>query len=207
MHCYCVRHGQTEYNAEGRIQGQSDAPLSQLGVQQAAAVAAALAALPIEALYASPLQRAIETARPVATALKLPIRTDRRLMELNAGIFEDQLREEMRVAYPEVMACWMHGDLDYAIPGGESRRQLAARGVAAFRAMHAAGHQRVAVVSHGGLLTATLKTLLPQPPQLDPFSLANGSITEIDFTPERCILLALNRTEHLQGIASNGGDL
>ena len=70
MIVYCIRHGESTYNAEGRIQGQSDVPLSQLGLRQSEAVAAALAGLPVEAIYSSPLERASQTAARVADALQ-----------------------------------------------------------------------------------------------------------------------------------------
>jgi probable phosphoglycerate mutase len=208
MLLYCVRHGQSRYNAEGRIQGQSDAPLSELGYRQGTATAEALATLPIEAVYSSPLVRALETARPIAAALRLPVQSDPRLMELNAGIFENQLRTAMQVSYPEVMACWMRGDPDYAIPGGESRRDLMHRGAAVFRSIYAAGHRQAVVVAHGGLLVAAFKALLKAGPELHPFSLQNGSITRLELTAEAAILVTINQVDHLQGVGfGTGGDL
>ncbi|KKK94352.1 hypothetical protein LCGC14_2683730, partial [marine sediment metagenome] len=68
MLLYCIRHGESTYNAEGRIQGQSDVPLSELGRRQGEAVAAALRAEPVEAIYSSPLRRAMQTAEPLADA-------------------------------------------------------------------------------------------------------------------------------------------
>ena len=73
MILYCVRHGESVYNAEGRIQGRLNVPLSELGRRQSAAAAAALASLSADALYASPLRRAMETAEIIADALGLPI--------------------------------------------------------------------------------------------------------------------------------------
>ncbi len=151
---HLVRHGETTYNAEGRIQGQSDAPLSTLGRRQSEAVASALAIVSVEAIYSSPLRRAMETAQYVADRLQLPIETDRRLMELDAGVFEGRLRSDLTVDFPQELARWLGGDDDFAIPTGESRRELAERGCAALRAIAAAGHREVAVVTHGGLLSA-----------------------------------------------------
>ena len=176
---YLVRHGETTYNAEGRIQGQSDARLSDLGRRQSQAVAESLAALPIEAVYASPLRRALETARYIAEMHGLTIQPDPRLMELDAGVFEGRLQSELAAVHPTELAQWLGGDEDFAIPGGESRRQLMLRGCEAIRAIASAGHREVVVVSHGGLISVVLRSLLKLSQPLPPFSLENGSITQV----------------------------
>ena len=130
MWLYCVRHGESVHNAEGRIQGQLDVPLSDFGRRQGEAIAEALAALPIDAIYASPLLRALETAQIVARRLRLPIRTDDRLKEINVGVFQDRLRAEVAQLYPDEFARWTSGEPDFAVPGGESRRDLQERGCA-----------------------------------------------------------------------------
>ena len=96
---YCVRHGQSLYNAEGRIQGQSGSGLSELGRRQSQAAAQVLCDQPIDAVYSSPLQRAMETAEAIAAALDLPIRTEPRLMEINAGILQNQIRADLERLY------------------------------------------------------------------------------------------------------------
>lgn len=208
MILHCVRHGESLYNAEGRIQGQSDVPLSELGRRQSQAVAAALAGLPIEAIYASPLRRAMQTARPVAEGLNLEIETDPRLMEVHAGVFQDKLRVDLDRSYPSEYARWRSGDPDFAIPGGESRRDLGRRGREVFEEIGRGGHQRVAVVTHGGLLAAALKALLEIPAERHPFVLQNGSITQLELTDGQVKLVALNRVDHLREVGFGGrGDL
>jgi broad specificity phosphatase PhoE len=206
---YLIRHGETTYNAEGRIQGQSDAPLSDLGHRQSQAAAESLAALPVEAVYSSPLSRAMETARRIAEKHRLTVQTDPRLMELNAGVFERRLRSELADAYPTELAQWLGGDEDFVIPGGESRRQLTVRGCEAIRLIASAGHREVVVVAHGGLLSATLRSLLNMEQPLPPFSLQNGSITRVTVDDRgQFALVSLNEVEHLRMIGiSDGGDL
>ncbi len=206
---YLVRHGETTYNAEGRIQGQSDAPLSELGHRQSRAVAEALATTAIEAIYSSPLRRARESAAPIAERLGLTVRTDPRLMELDAGLFEGRLRSELATQYAAELARWLGGDDDFAIPGGESRRQLAQRGCEALRAIAAAGHRQTVIVTHGGLLSASLRTLLSLPQPLPPFSLQNGSITRVAVDGRgQFALVSLNDIEHLRATGLSGsGDL
>jgi probable phosphoglycerate mutase len=208
MLLYCVRHGESAYNAEGRIQGQSDVSLSELGHHQSRAVAAALQGLPVEAIYASPLRRAMQTAQPVAEALGLPIRTDPRLMEVHAGVFQDRLRSELDGLFPDEYARWKSGDPDFAIPGGESRRDLMRRGREVFEDIARADCRQVVVVAHGGLLTAALKALLGIPAQRHPLFLLNCSISRAELGNGQVRLLSLNQVDHLHEVGyGSGGDL
>jgi broad specificity phosphatase PhoE len=209
MILYCVRHGESVYNAEGRIQGQSDVPLSDLGRRQSDAVARALEGRPIEALYSSPLRRAMETARVVADALGLEIRTDARLMEIHAGIFQDKLRAELEQLCPNEYARWRSGDPDFAIPGGESRRELARRGLEALDAIRQAGHDEVALVGHGRLLVVTLAALVDPSARKQLPSLNNGSLTTVRFDADgRVQVLSSNHVDHLGDVDTGGqGDL
>ncbi|HUY31556.1 MAG TPA: histidine phosphatase family protein [Pirellulales bacterium] len=211
MLIYLVRHGESSYNLERRLQGQSDEPvLSPRGRQHAAAVAAALGELPIEAIYSSPLRRAMETAHPVAEALKLPVFTDDRLKEIDIGVFQGLLASEIGDRYPRETASWRSQDPDFRIPGGESRRELMGRADAALRAVHDAGYRQVAVIAHGGVLAAAIKALLGVPAERNPFMLYNGSISQLDWAVQ-VKLATLNQTDHLRlagcELATRGGDL
>lgn len=197
MILYCVRHGESVYNAERRIQGQSNVPLSPLGQKQSQAVAAALARLRIDAVYASPLSRALETAQIVANALELEVHVDERLQEINAGIFQDLRFDEIAERHPREAARWRAGDPDFVIPDGESRRDLMKRGLAAFEEIRSKEFAQVVVVAHGGILAAALKALLEIPAAQNPFNLYNASISRLEWT-KRVRLLTLNETGHLR---------
>lgn len=210
MLLFCVRHGESVYNAQGRIQGHSDVPLSDLGRRQAGAVSEALRREAIEVIYSSPLRRALETAEPIARALKIPLRIEPRLIEIDVGVFQDRTAEELRVEKPEALARWRSGDPDYSIPGGESRRAVARRGEEAFRAIHQSGFGRVLITAHGGVIVATVKSLLGIPLEDPPYALENASITRLEWdeSRQRPRLQAFNQTDHLQGIGrGTAGDL
>ncbi len=196
MIIYCVRHGESCYNAEGRLQGQSQTPLSPLGLMQAEAMAGALAGQPITAIYASQLPRALQTAEALSRRLNVSVATDDRLMEIDVGVFQDLLHVEIADRYPQETALWRASDPDYRIPGGESRRDLMTRARGAFDEIRAAEHQQVAVVSHGGLIAAAFKSLLDVPADRNPFTLYNASISELVWRREPK-LLTLNQVEHL----------
>lgn len=210
MLLYCIRHGETTYNAEGRIQGQLDTQLTELGKKQALAVAKALTGLPIELVVSSPLARAYTTAQPLAAALGVDIRTDDRLKEINAGIFQNLVPAEMGERFPEETARWKSHDPDYRIPGGESRRELMERGAAALGELLRSSLKCAAVVAHGGLLTAAFKGLLEIPAERSPFMLYNGSINLLEFNGQ-IRLMSLNEINHLRDgdgtLQSRLGDL
>jgi broad specificity phosphatase PhoE len=197
---YLIRHGESLYNAEGRIQGQSDVELSPLGLRQAAAIAEAFGDEPLDAVFASPLRRAMQTAEPIAARFGLPIRPDDRLMEIHAGIFQGLLWAEIEAKFPEAARPWREQHPDYVIPGGESRRSLMVRGRAAFESIRELPFRRVAVVSHGGILAAALKSLLQMPAEINPFSLYNASISKLAWD-QRVKLLTLNQLDHLRAAA------
>ncbi|HEX4780311.1 MAG TPA: histidine phosphatase family protein [Usitatibacter sp.] len=148
-----VRHGQTHWNVEARIQGQGDSDLTDEGVAQAEAIGARLAGEPIDVVVASDLGRALETARRIVKRTGHAIATDARLRERNFGRGEGMTYEEVDRAYPGAFARVRDVDPDFVVPGGESRRQFHERVCTAFDAI-AAEHagKTVLVVTHGGVL-------------------------------------------------------
>ncbi len=210
MIVHCVRHGESEFNSEGRVQGHLDVPLSELGRRQAAAVATALAAEPSEIIFASPLRRARETADIIAQRLGLVIETDPRLKEINVGIFQGKRRDELPQLYPEEFARWKRDEPDFIIPGGESRKELERRGLEAFEAIRRSSRREAIVVAHGRLLIVTMRAMVPDVADLRKSSgLENGSISTLALTaPGRAELVRFNNVEHLASVGMSGlGDL
>ncbi len=154
-----VRHGQTDWNLEGRYQGQSDTPLNENGRIQARLLAKKLGGFSFAAIYASDLERTRETAAIIGGALGLPVTLDQRLREINQGQWEGQLVEHIRERYAEL---WRQRSLDPASlrpPGGETVAEVAARVYAVLDDV-ARRHPNasVVIVSHGiSLATAICK--------------------------------------------------
>ncbi len=208
MKLFCVRHGETVYNLEGRVQGQFDSELSLLGRKQCEAVANALAGRPCDVVIASPLRRARETARYVADKLQVALEFEPRLMEINAGIFQGHIWHELAERFPHEFSQWRSNDPDYQIPHGESRRELMQRTSEALHEIRSAGHKNVMVVSHGGALASAFKALFGIPAEINPFELSNGSISTLHWREsEQIKLLGLNDVSHLHGLQSGGIDL
>ncbi|MCU0713335.1 MAG: histidine phosphatase family protein [Pirellula sp.] len=206
MLIYIIRHGESLFNRENRIQGQTDVALSPFGEQQAVAIAECFKPGDIDAVISSPLQRAYQTARPLAERLDLEIQTLDDLKEIHAGIFSGLLWSEIENRFPEYSAGWNNMEYDFVIPSGESRRQLQERGVRALEHIATLPFERVAVVAHGGVLCAALKGLLRVPPETNPFSLFNASISRLSWNG-KWSLLTLNQMEHLEkaGVAKEVG--
>jgi probable phosphoglycerate mutase len=148
-----VRHGETAWNAERRVQGQLDIPLNLIGLAQAQAVGAALAGERFSAIYSSDLSRAHQTAAPAAHALRLEVALDERLRERHYGVFETLTYAECETRYPEDFARFLAREPEFDFRTGESLRAFAERSlrcVADLAARHAG--ENVLVFTHGGVL-------------------------------------------------------
>ena len=148
-----VRHGETEWNTERRIQGHIDIGLNQTGLRQAALAGRWLRDAGISAVYGSDLTRARVTAQTIAAALGLEMAVVPEMRERCYGIFEGLTYAEAKARYPEAYAAFEARDPDYAYESGESLKALFARVTGKLKEI-AAAHpgQNVVVVSHGGVL-------------------------------------------------------
>jgi probable phosphoglycerate mutase len=148
-----IRHGETAWNAEGRVQGQTDVPLSAQGAAQALALAAALAGERFAALYTSDLARVRQTAAPAARVLGLAPRLEAALRERHYGKFETLTYAEARERYPLDFARFKAKEPGYDFESGESLARFSRRALAcvATIARRHAGEQ-VLVFTHGGVL-------------------------------------------------------
>jgi probable phosphoglycerate mutase len=148
-----LRHGETAWNAEQRIQGQLDTPLNDTGRWQAERLGQALSDAGVQAIYSSDLQRARDTAAPLARLTGLAVREDPQLRERHFGQWQGELHDDIVQRWPAAAQAWRQRDPDFAPPGGETLAAFHARAVAAYAAI-ARAHpgQCVAVFAHGGLL-------------------------------------------------------
>jgi broad specificity phosphatase PhoE len=182
---YLIRHARTAWNNSLRMQGWHDEPLDDAGRAQAHALARRLSGERLSALYSSPLARARETAEIVAQAHGLAVRCDDRLRERNLGEWTGLTMEEAQARHPELdlRDDWRsHGP-----PGGENQATLAARVAEVMESVlqeHPLG--AVAVVSHGGALSAYLAHLLGIPPERPvSFAFPNTGLARVSVRPAR----------------------
>jgi broad specificity phosphatase PhoE len=145
---YLARHGQTAYNAEPRFQGRLPVPLDPTGRAQAAELAERAVPYGFAVLYASPLERALETARVVGDKIGLEPRLDARLAETDCGDWTGRAMPEVQAEDAARFQEWVDGDPDFRFPGGESFAEQAKRVQAAIADIRAAPERPVLVVCH-----------------------------------------------------------
>lgn len=207
-----VRHGETPWNAERRIQGHTDIGLDREGVHQAILAARWLAALPERptVLYSSDLLRARMTAEHLARKLELPVRLAPELRERRYGFFEGLTYDEARARHPEDYAAFEHRLPDYAFPhGGESLVTFFARVTARLQAIAAAhAGETVAVVTHGGVLDIVNRFVRGNPLELPrDFHIPNAGLNWVTADAAGWRIDAWGDTRHLDHGALDELDL
>lgn len=202
---FALRHGETAWNVDQRIQGQLDVPLNDRGREQAARLALALQGEDLAAVHSSDLSRAAATAQAVAEACGLVVQPDAALRERGFGRFEGQTYTQIEAQWPEDALRWRKRDPDFAPGGGETLRDFSARCVAVLtRLAHAHRGQAIAVVAHGGVLDclyrAAARVALDAPRT---WQLGNAAINRVLFNGEGFVLVGWNDHGHLQGLGDD----
>ena len=200
MKLILVRHGETESNRLGRIQGVSDTPLNDAGRAQAEAAAAALTADAPFTLYSSPLPRALQTAQAIGARNHIqPVEVED-LIEMDVGEFEGLPGPKLRERFPEVMRVWDEDPASAVMPGGESLRDVRDRAWPAVEFL-AERHdsETVVAVTHNFTIHAIVCAALDMP--LNNFRKLRidlGAITRLEISGARTTLVSLNETWHLK---------
>ena len=198
LHLILVRHGETEWNAQRRYQGQSDVPLSALGRRQAELVAGRLAGQKIDAVYASDLKRAWETAQIVAEKNGLQVISEPRLRELKFGILEGLTFDEAQAQYPEMINAWLE-DFNRPPQGGETIELFNARIVSLLEDLRGKHDEQVVLlVGHGGSLSEILRVVMGLSRKKRWYlEMYNASLSEVLIDDDYISLKRLNDTCHL----------
>ncbi len=169
-----IRHGQTDWNVEGRWQGQADPPLNEYGCEQAYQIAEYHRQFGFNALYSSDLRRAMETAQIIGHELGMDVIVEPRLREINLGKWQGMLSADIQAQYPDEFRRWQEQSLSVQPPGGETILALSARVLQAVNEIIGRHpRQRIGVVAHefpiavvlcrsAGLELDHLRSMLPQ---------------------------------------------
>jgi alpha-ribazole phosphatase len=201
-----IRHGETPWNAAARFQGQSDVPLNHRGRHQAATLARVMAGEAIQALYASDLRRAWQTAQAIAAITGLTAQPEPRLREMSFGVWEGLTYGDIERRDHGALTAWQAAPSEVAPPQGETLTQVADRVRQAYDDMVGKhmGHT-VALVAHGGPLQVLLCLALGLPPRSYwQLRIDLGSISELRIYAQGAILTRLNDTHHLDEASDDG---
>lgn len=198
---FMVRHGETDWNIEGRAQGQTDTPLNPKGFAQAQLLGSRLASVEFAAAYASDLTRVMETAKPIMSGRDLDLQAMPELREKRYGQWEGMSFKDVEAKFPELYKQLFQDDIDFAPPDGESDSDVCRRVGLATEKLRSAhkGDANVLVVAHGGSLRAMMVNILNMPADyMWRFKLANGSLSIISlYEGGGATLDLLNDTNHL----------
>lgn len=207
MTLYLIRHGETAANRDGLGLGRADVPLTEHGLRQAEAIAAACARLAIAAVWTSPLQRARRTAEAVARAAGASLVVEEALAELDVGDTEGLPLAEIRRRWPDFVAAWLSDDpAAVRMPGGESLDDLAARLRPLLPPVRELEREGLAIVSHTFVLRTLLCLLLELPlASFRSFACDLASLSAVDLAP-RPVIRRWNDTCHLSGLEPGGAE-
>lgn len=199
---FLVRHGATVLTAEDRFAGSINVPLSDEGREQAQRLALRLSDEPVAAVYASPLDRAMDTARILARPHSLTVQPRDALREISHGRWEQMTRREVEERYPEEAAAWDDDPFTFAPEGGETGLAVTARALpAVVEIVRAHPGETVAVVSHKATIRLLLSSLLGFDPRRyrDNLDQSPAALNIVDFRePTRARLTLFNDTSHYE---------
>lgn len=197
-----IRHGETAWNAERRLQGHLDIPLNDEGLRQAAALGRALRSENLDVIFASDLQRAMQTADAIAAPLAMTVAIDAGLRERCFGGFEGLPYADIHAHFPEAHAAWQAREPDARFPQGqnapETLREFSQRAVDTVIRLASLGHRRIAIVSHGGVLECIYRAVhgIGFEPARD-FDILNASLNRIVWDGERLQIRVWGDVAHL----------
>lgn len=197
-----VRHGETDWNAEKRIQGQTDIPLNATGRAQALAAAFGLSHHAFTAIYSSDLARAWQTAQAASERLGIEIHGEAGLRERHYGIFQGLTPAEGAQRHPDAHARYAVRDPDYDFETGETLRGFAVRVVEAVERLtrHHAG-QSILAVTHGGVLDVVYRQATDRPLERDrDFTIPNAALNWFDIDPHGWHLVKWADRHHLERV-------
>lgn len=197
---YLIRHGESTWNREHRIQGQLDPPLSELGRHQAELLGHRLAGRSFAGFYSSDLKRAFETAQHIGSLMGIEPQPEPALREIFLGDWEGLRTDEIANRFPEAWASWVEEPDWDVVPGGEGAVPFENRVASALDHIfdrRATGS--VLVVTHGGVIQVGLHRVVGKPSRaLFPFKIQNASISVIEKRNERMVIAGVNDVAHLE---------
>lgn len=201
---YLTRHGQTESNSSGKMMGWANEDINDVGRAQVERLAARMAKMHLDAIYTSPLKRAVTTSAIVGKSHGLEPRPVQGLIEINYGVWEGLPRAEVRKRWPELQQQLHNDPSELAIPGGETFKELEIRVVGAFnKIVKDEDGREILMVSHQGILKVLVAQLMGiSYRDWSKFEIRNASLSTLTINNGHIHLITLNDLSHLEGISS-----
>ena len=211
MRLYLIRHAESVWNAEDRIQGHGDSPLTEAGSAQAQLLGRRLAAASLDELYSSPLQRALQTAEAISRAARVPVIAQPDLREIALGDWEGKTPTEVNADFNNGFAVWARRPTAVSIPNSEPIDRFRVRAVNAVeQIIRATRADAAAIVTHGGVIAAYLAHVLGADFDflLRRLHINNTGVTIFDaLDAEHPAILAVNDLQHLNHHQPGTGSL
>lgn len=199
---YFIRHGETDWNAEGKYQGWSDIPLSETGKKQAECLGERFQNIDLDVIYSSPLQRAYDTAQAVAIRKKMEIIPEEHFKEINFGEWEGLTAEQLNHLYGEKFQYFLSHPEDAKFPGDGSFSLVTERiKIGLDKILEENEGKNIMIVSHGGLIRLCIFYLLKMDIRFyKQMWINNTAVSVIDITSEGAVLYKVNDDAHIENM-------
>jgi len=204
---YVARHGETEYNRQGKMQGRGiDVPLNKTGRLQARAISEVMQNKSLDHIFSSSLMRSMETAEIIAWSLRMKYQSFPELDEMNFGRFEGKPSREIEEDLRGVHQMWKSGQTDFIIEGGESPEMVLERVLSRTDSILRENvGSTMLFVLHGRLIRILMSNWLEYPlSDMHRIKHSNGALYHVRMNDEKFDACYLNKTDHLEGIPENG---
>lgn len=181
MKIYLIRHGQTSWNVEGKIQGITDIALNDTGREQAACLVKGMKNRPVVQIFSSPLMRAVETAEAIGRSQGVAVERLDDLREVAFGDWEGMTWADIRQQYPKEYERWCINPVDVAPPGGELQADIRRRCKRVMDGILGQAYGDLAIVAHGAILAYLVEYLMKDDPLEEEIIVKNASITTVEY--------------------------
>lgn len=210
MKIYLIRHGQTDWNLEGKIQGRHDVSLNKTGLKQAELLAMGMDKRPVVQIFSSRQKRALETAQAVGRRQHVAVTVIDGLEEVEFGEWEGKTWDEISREYPEEFKVWCTEPAEIVPPGGESRPQIYRRIGNALNEILRRSRGDIAIVSHGAALAYMVSLMLEKElGDHDEIIVKNASISTVEYDREtgKFHMAEANDVSHLKALSQEQGSV